>query len=364
MKAGWGSGCAVVAAWAAVQAQQPVITGLEKEPDGTVKLSFEAVEGKLLAVESASDLAGPWEPLLGQLAVSPDGTGMEFYRIRQSELSEGFQPSPWWWQREYALRNGLPVEVISTIGMEFRLIPPGSFTMGSPASELGHDGEESPQHRVTIGYPLWVGKYEVTQGQWEAVMGSNPSWLPGPDDRPVEMVSWDECQTFIETLNGLPEGGGYRLLSEAEWEYACRAGTSTAFHGGQITEEGGLDPVLDGLGWFWNNSSGATHQVGQKRANAWGLHDMHGNVWEWVEDDWHESYCLWWSGRVCVRPAPFDGSAWADEPRGSSRVRRGGSWGYDAGRCRSAYRLRLDPVDRYGSLGFRLARQLPGASAQ
>ena len=122
-----------------------------------MKVSFEAEAGKLLAVEAASDLAGPWEPLLGQLAVSPDGTGMEFYRIRQSELSEGFQPSAWWWQREYALRNGLPVEVVNTIGMEFRLIPPGSFTMGSPASEPGRCDDEGPQHRVTIGYPLWVG---------------------------------------------------------------------------------------------------------------------------------------------------------------------------------------------------------------
>ena len=160
MKTGWASGCAVLATWTAVQAQQPVITGLEREADGTVKVSFEAEAGRLLAVEAASDVAGPWEPLLGQLAASTEGTGMGFYRIQQSELSEGFQVSPVWWQREDALRNGHPVEVVNTIGREFRLIPPGSFMMRSAPGEPGHCDSESPQHRVTIGYPLWVGKWK------------------------------------------------------------------------------------------------------------------------------------------------------------------------------------------------------------
>jgi len=254
-----------------------------------------------------------------------------------------------------------------------RLIPPGSFTMGSPDSELGRQYDESPQHRVTIAYPLWVGKYEVTQAQWLAVMGSNPSNFQGPGDRPVESVGWEECQTFVETLNSLPGGGGYRLLSESEWEYACRAGTTTAFHGGEITVEAGLDPVLDGLGWFGRNSGGTTHQVGQKRANAWGLHDMHGNLYEWVEDDWHNSYCAEWTTvvrpplppvRVCTAPHPADGSAWVGKPRGSARVLRGGSWYDDAGICRSAIRGWYGPAGRRDDLGFRLARQLPGASAQ
>ncbi len=232
----------------------------------------------------------------------------------------------------------LPREIRNSIGMEFVLIEPGTFEMGSPATEPGRDDDET-RHRVTLSQPFYLGKYEVTQEQWQAVMGSNPSNFDECGRTcPVERVSWQDAQGFIEELN-LQEGVSvYRLPTEAEWEYGARAGTQTTYHFGNAANR------LGQYGWYDENSGGrTTHPVGQKRPNAWGLFDMHGNVWEWVAD-WYGAY---------PRSAVTDPRG----PRtGASRVNRGGSWSSNARHCRAASRSNDAPGDRYLNLGFRLAR--------
>lgn len=164
--------------------------------------------------------------------------------------------------------------------MTFNRIPTGTFMMGSPEDEPMRDSDET-QHQVTLTNSYYMQTTEVTQGQWKAVMGSNPSWFSDcGDDCPVEEVSWDDVQEFITELNKLGQGT-YRLPTEAEWESAARAGSMTAFANGDITETGsGYDPNLDAMGWYSCNSDSKTHPVAQKQPNAWGLYDMHGNVWE------------------------------------------------------------------------------------
>ena len=212
--------------------------------------------------------------------------------------------------------------------------------MGNPDSvkELNYD--EGPVHLVTVK-PFWLGKYEVTQEQWEAVMDSNPSYFKG-DDLPMDAVSWDDCQEFIKRLNGLASNGGFRLPSEAEWEYTCRAGSDTRFCYGDDADYS----ELGNYAWYASNSAEKTRAVGGKQANAWGLYDMHGNVEEWCQDWYHDSY----------RGAPTDGSPW-ESPAGEFHVSRGGHW-YSLGlTCRSAYRMSWAPEDiGCGTRGFRCAR--------
>jgi formylglycine-generating enzyme required for sulfatase activity len=206
------------------------------------------------------------------------------------------------------------------------LVPAGSFKMGSD------NGDEKPVHDVTISQAFYMGKYEVTQAQWQAVMGSNPSNFKG-DNLPVEQVSWDEAIAFIARLNAQKDGYIYRLPTEAEWEYACRAGTTGDFAGN-----------LDAMAWYDKNSGGKTHDVGAKIPNAFGLFDMHGNVWEWCQDWYHASYI----------GAPGDGSAWLSGGEQKSRVLRGGSWSSYATYLRSAYRSRITPDYRGSTFGFRV----------
>ncbi len=218
--------------------------------------------------------------------------------------------------------------------MEMIYVAPGSFTMGSPESEAGRSIWET-QHRVTLTKGFWLGKYEVTQARWKSVMGSNLSHFTG-DNLPVECVSWNDCQEFIRKVNAEAErqfGGEARLPTEAEWEYACRAWSIGAYAG---------TGNLDSMGWYWDNSGDGTHPVGQKRPNAWGFYDMHGNVREWCNDRYGE-----YPGGSVTDPA---GAASGDD-----RVLRGGSWNNLARICRSAYRNGGDPGDRGGSNGFRLA---------
>lgn len=212
-------------------------------------------------------------------------------------------------------------------------IAAGSFLMGSNNG----DPDEKPAHRVTISYVFEIGKTEVTQGQWRAVMGENPSQFNRcGDDCPVEQVSWDEVQSFIKRLN-MKTGKAYRLPSEAEWEYACRAGGNDEYCGGNDVAS---------LTWFKDNSGGKTMPVAKKTPNAWGLYDMSGNVYEWVQDDYHSTY----------KGAPTDGSAWIGG--GKHKVLRGGSWDSIAEKLRAANRADLSPSRRGGYDGFRLARTL------
>ncbi|KPA13283.1 secreted protein containing Sulphatase-modifying factor domain protein [Candidatus Magnetomorum sp. HK-1] len=236
----------------------------------------------------------------------------------------------------------------NSLGMTFVYIPPGTFMMGSPTDELGRGGNET-QHQVTLTKGYFMQTTEVTQGQWKAVMGSNPSYFQNCGDNcPVEEVYWYKVQDFIESLNQKEGTSKYRLPTEAEWEYAARAGSSTAFANGAITERYcDYDPNLDAMGWYCGNSNDKTHPVAQKLSNAWGLYDMHGNVWEWCQD-WYNSYP---ENSVTDPTGPS---------LGSYRVLRGGSWGDSAHYCRSAKRDSDSPGDRLsycgGFLGLRLSR--------
>ena len=235
---------------------------------------------------------------------------------------------------------------INTSGMEFVRIPAGEFDMGSPSDEVGRYDCEGPVHHVNIGKAFYMDRYEVTQKQWRAVMGDNPSCFTGDDDLPVECVSWDDVQEFIRKLNDTEGTTKYRLPSEAEWEYACRAGTTTRYSFGDDESE------LGDYAWYDDNSNDKTHPVGQKKPNPWGLYDMHGNVWEWVQDCWHSNY----------NGALADGSAWVYSCKydGADRVYRGGGWFGDSRGCRSA--IRDDRGCGCGvrcvDLGFRLVKEV------
>jgi formylglycine-generating enzyme required for sulfatase activity len=231
---------------------------------------------------------------------------------------------------------------------EMIVVPAGSFTMGSPAGEAGRDADEGPQRQVTIARAFGVGKYEVTFDQWDACVagGGCGGYRPadqgwGRGTRPAINVSWNDAKQYAEWLSRRT-GKRYRLLSEAEWEYAARAGTTTPWSCG--ASEG----CLAGAGWYSGNEGSRTQAVGTKSANAFGLHDMLGNVWEWVEDCWHDSYA----------GAPADGSAWVTGSNCGLRVLRGGSWNNNPRNLRSANRDGLDSGDRYNTIGFRVARTL------
>ena len=246
-----------------------------------------------------------------------------------------------------------PRAATNRYGIELVYVPAGSFMMGAENGVA----DEKPVHRVTISEGFYIGMYEVTQAQWQAVVGSNPSYFKG-ENRPVEQVSWDDVQTFLQKLNAQNDGYVYRLPSEAEWEYAARAGTTADYAGN-----------LDQIAWYGNNSGnnpldavaiyakdsanyykrimengGQTHPVGQKQPNAFGLYDMHGNVWEWCQDYYQESYA----------GAPSDGSAWLRGKESKYRVLRGGSWVGGAGYLRSAVRGRSEPGNRLYIFGFRV----------
>jgi formylglycine-generating enzyme required for sulfatase activity len=218
-------------------------------------------------------------------------------------------------------------------------IPAGSFTMGSPADERGRQANEGPQTQVTISKPFWLGATEVTQQQWETLMGSNPSHHKKGAQYPVEMVSWIQAVEFCAKLTEreraagrIPEGYAYALPTEAQWEYACRAGTTGPHHG-----------KIDDVAWHFKATEGEnTKPVGQKQPNAWGLFDLHGNVWEWCAD---------WFG-------PYSGGKQTD-PRGAAsgsiRVVRGGSYGEKPVDSRSAFRAGFKPERQGNSVGFRVA---------
>ncbi len=267
----------------------------------------------------------------------------------------------------YALKyiaenSGVGDTFTNSLGMTFVRIPAGTFMMGSPDDELGAYRREWPRHQVTLTQDFYMMTTEVTQAQWEAVMGSNPAYFDSCGGNcPVEMVSWNDVQDFIMALNSM-DGRTYRLPTEAEWEYAARAGTTTAFYNGGITNESWctpLDPNLDQIGWYCGNSGvtysgcydlsiwggpacAGTHPVAQKQPNAWGLYDMSVNVWEWCQD-WYGNYP---TGAVIDPTGPAEGTF---------RVLRGGGWSTLARYCRSAYRDFPSPSYWNFHIGFRLA---------
>jgi formylglycine-generating enzyme required for sulfatase activity len=319
---------------------------------------------------------------------------------------------------EYAKQVGLDPIVTLDLGdgvkMKFVLIPAGNFMMGSPPDEKNRNDWEwaGPQHGVTIDTPFYMGKFEVTQEQYEKLIKKNPSEFKGAKN-PVENVCWNDAKDFCKKLEQ-KTSRPIRLPSEAEWEYACRAGSKTPYYTQRergkappltndqrqratelINKLGNSEykvrdkatrdlialgsevlPLLDALktedrevqsrlasvksafepqnniedvAWFKKNSERKTHPAGEKKPNAFGLHDMHGNVWEWCEDDWHDDY----------KGAPVDGSAWIVNPRGDSRVFRGGCWACGAEVCRSAFRFKLEPVQQEKDGGFRVVLVVP-----
>ena len=227
----------------------------------------------------------------------------------------------------YDLGGGVKLEMI--------LIRPGSFMMGSDKG----DSDEKPAHKVKITNPFYLGKFEVTQAQYQAVMGSNPSNFKGEGNLPVEMVSWDDCQGFLKKLNEKMPGKEFRLPTEAEWEFACRAGSTTEYCFGDD------ESILEQYAWYSNNSNSKTHPVGGKKPNAWGLYDMYGNVWEWCNDYYGDKY--------------YESSP-AEDPKGADssdvRVLRGGSGStFVPWYCRSATRSGDVPTVRTVDNGFRVS---------
>jgi formylglycine-generating enzyme required for sulfatase activity len=254
-----------------------------------------------------------------------------------------------------------PFFTIDDPEMTFVRISAGTFMMGSPEAELGRAADEI-RHEVTLTQDFYLQTTEVTQGQWLAVMGSNPSYFQNCGSNcPVGNVSWGDVQEFLTRLNTQrTDGYEYRLPTEAQWEYAARAGSETVFCEGDITEPYGNDTILNTLGWYVENSNAnysgcyeqddgrctGTQPVGGKTPNAWGLYDMHGNAWEWCSD-WYGDYP---SDNVIDPQGPSSGV---------DRVLRGGSWYTRAGNCRSAERFRSDPGNRdYSGSGFRLAASM------
>ena len=266
--------------------------------------------------------------------------------------------------RSKSFARFFPEDLGNSIALEMVYIPGGTFMMGSPNSEAHRRDSESPQHQVTVP-AFYAGKYAITQAQWEAVMGNNPSWARKyaiaqaqweavmgnnssyyfGEKRPVENVSWNDAVGFCNKLSQ-QTGKKYRLLSEAEWEYACRVRTTTPFHFGEtITPElvnyDKKTPYAEAPKGLYRKQ---TTDVGSFPPNAFGLYDMHGNVWEWCSDKWHDNY----------NGAPTDGSSW-ESGTSHHRLLRGGSWKFFPRNCRSAFRNYYAPHYSFDDLGFRVA---------
>ena len=239
-------------------------------------------------------------------------------------------------QRLVSETHRLPIEIENSIGMRFRLVPAGTYLMGSPKSERYHRADEL-EHVVVLPRPFYLGKFEVTQAEWALVMGAerNPSGFRSPDGRrPVEEVTWPACQEFLRRLAEREQvpAARYRLPTEEEWEYACRAGTQTAWCFGDD------EPLLPFYAGYQANSKWGSHPVGQYRPNAWGFHDLHGNVWEWCQNDYY-----------------FYDTKVADSQRKSLR---GGTWYHHADDCRSASRFRYTHATHGNMLGLRVLRTI------
>ena len=303
-----------------IAAQQ--LAGLELEL--YAGLSITGAVGTVYSVEFVADLSqtNAWRTL-------------EFVQLRDASQSWTDRTAPAKTRRFYRAVPLAPPDMV--------FIPPGSFRMGSPTNEVGRSDDEGPQTVVTLTQGFYMGQYKVTQKDYEWVTGLSPSAFPGDDNRPVETVSWEDATNYCALVTQrdraaklIPPGSAYRLPTEAEWEYACRAWTSTRYSFGDDPDYSRLADYA----WFKANSANITHAVGQKLPNPWGLFDMHGGLWEWVQD-WYGPYP---GGRLTNPTGPATGSY---------RAFRGGSWGCDPWECRSAARD-FNPEGETGYVGFRV----------
>jgi formylglycine-generating enzyme required for sulfatase activity len=323
-------GLAVLAAGPAAVAQTSPVLNAQMYAG----LTITGAVGTVYSIDYVTDLAQASDPSAWRC--------LEFLQLHASPYLWADKSAPARGRRFYRA-----VEFATPTNMVF--IPPGTFRMGSPTNEVDRWDEEGPQTAVTISRGFWMGKYAVTQGEYLAVMGSNPSYFQPPratadTNRPVERVTWYDATACCDVLtqrerlaSQIPTNAVYRLPTEAEWEYACRAWTSTRFSYGD-------DPGYTNLtnyAWYGDNSGGTIHPVGQKLPNPWGLYDMHGNGWEWCQD----LYGLY-AGGMAVDPRGPD--------TGSLRVFRGGGWYIDAGGCRSAHRGHNPPDAGQNITGFRV----------
>ena len=296
----------------------------------------------ILTPDSAMPLGRAWMTPDGEFCfkAKPGAEGSQLLKVKRTD-PDGTETIEDVWVDVYK-------DYRNSVGMVFKRIHPGTFLMGSPDSEEGTRDNEGPQHEVTIANGFWIQDTPVTRQQYRDVLGEDPSQFKHDWDCPVESVSWDDCQRFIAALNAREGTTAYRLSSESEWEYACRAGTTGPFS---------FDlPITTDLANYDGNHSYAggpkgeyrakTTPVRQFEANPWGLYDVHGNVWEWCEDWWHKDYL----------GAPSDGTAWTAGEE-TLRVLRGGSWKGSPAYLRSAGRGGGAPGNRdYGGIGLRLAR--------
>ena len=331
--------------------------------DAPVEVNQDVAEGELafFRVEARSvSLPVPLEfdfAVPGGLGVTfPSAAGQSYLVYSSTDLRN------WFLLSDFILGTGAPITVdtstltdpIAFFGVEtVDLVPlpnmvrinAGKFLMGSPLDEKDRDLDEDPLTEVIFPNGFWMGKYEVTQREYESLMGINPSWFKGDPRRPVDQVSWQEAVFFCAILTERERAAGrlsgslaYRLPTEAEFEYASRAGTTSRFsHGDDLTYE-----LLDQFAWYDDNGGSTSHPVGEKRPNPFGLFDMHGNVWEWCLD-WYSS--VYAGGTVTAPVGPDSGRA---------RIFRGGGWDWSASKCRSAFRNNVTPTRRLKFLGFRL----------
>ncbi|HUS48516.1 MAG TPA: formylglycine-generating enzyme family protein [Phycisphaerae bacterium] len=304
-----------------------------------------AVVGELIALLDSDEPAVGYIAGRGLLRLTGQDFGYAAYAEPTKRKQAAQKAREWWKRNKAAFVLQAPVgpeeEIFLDLGggvsVKLVLIPAGKFMMGSPVSEKGRQRDEGPQREVTISRPFYMGVYEVTQEQYQAVMGKNPSAFKGAKN-PVELVSWNDATEFCKKLS-TRTGRTVGLPTEAQWEYACRAESKTQYHFGEKDED------LGDYAWYLKNSNGETHSVGGKKPNAFGLYDMHGNVWEWCSD-WHAAY---------ANAKKVDPSGPAS---GEERVLRGGSWNLNPQICRSASRLRSTPGNRDGTFGFRVAVDL------
>jgi len=338
--------------------QEPIFSTLEeikiaitekKNDQQTNAFEIKAPEGKttFCAPEPVSVLPpeSSAETFLSPVVSLPDGQEIISPEKKEAQvIASSCEPEP---AGTLLPDSSTTISLTTTTSLpafSFAFISPGTFIMGSPEAELGRGEDELP-HELTITHSFFLQTTPVTQGQWKAVMGNNPSrFFPERDDHPVESISWYDCQKFIERLNSSGEHI-YRLPTEAEWEYACRAGKNFSCSEGEIVELFcDHDPNLDAVGWYCGNSDRATHPVGQKKPNPWGLYDLHGNVLEWCQD---------WYGTYPTTPQTDP----TGPITGPGQVIRGGSWFSNAKSCRAAARFYWSPNTKSDFIGFRLVRE-------